>query len=305
MRENRGGRAYTLVYANPCAVHADPIEKKPFFHVLPGTRSFSLATAGCNLSCKFCQNWEISQQPPEQTLNLRLPPARAVEEAKKLGCASLASTYVEPTIFMEYMLDLNRAARAQGMLAVMHSCGFVNPEPLEQLIQVLDAACIDLKSMRCAFYEKICSARLDPVLATLRRLVKAGVHVEIVHLMIPTLNDSLEETKELVRFVRDQLSPQVPVHFTRFYPLYKLRNLPPTPVDTLTRARQIALEMGLAFVYVGNVPGHPGESTYCPVCHKKLIDRVGYQVRIIRIKEGHCPDCGARVPGIWQRPGPA
>jgi pyruvate formate lyase activating enzyme len=280
----------------------DPIEKKPFFHVLPGSRSFSLATAGCNFSCQFCQNWEISQQGPEQTLNLELSPYRAAGEALAAGAASLASTYVEPTIFMEYMLDLGRQCRDRGLLKVMHSNGFVNPEPLEQLLKVLDAACIDLKSASDDFYARICGGRLAPVQATLRRLVAAKVHTEIVHLMIPTLNDDLAETKQIIRFVRDELSPEVPLHFTRFYPLYKLQNLPPTPLATLERARQTALEMGLKFVYLGNVPGHEGENTFCPDCHGQVISRRGLSLRQNRLQDGRCPDCGRAIPGIWRQP---
>ena len=302
VRQNIGGRYHTLVYGNPCAVHLDPIEKKPFFHVLPGSRSFSLATAGCNFSCQFCQNWEISQQGPEQTLNLDLSPYRAVSEALATGAASLASTYVEPTIFMEYMLDLGRQAQEQGLLKVMHSNGFVNPEPLGQLVKVLGAACIDLKSAREEFYANVCGGHLAPVQATLRQLKAAKVHTEIVHLMIPTLNDDPAETRDLIIFVRDELSPEVPLHFTRFYPLYKLANLPPTPIATLERARRMALDMGLKFVYLGNVPGHEGENTFCPDCHHQIISRRGMSLSQNRLKNGRCPDCGRVIPGIWQRP---
>jgi pyruvate formate lyase activating enzyme len=248
VRENQDGQYHTLVYGNPCAMHVDPIEKKPFFHVLPGTRSFSLATAGCNFSCRFCQNWEISQKWPEETFNLGLSPAQAVVEARQAGAASLASTYVEPVIFMEYMLDLGRAARAAGLLKVMHSNGYVNPEPLRLLMEVLDAACVDLKSMREDFYRRVCGGSLAPVLATLRALARAGVHTEIVHLMIPGLNDSPAETRDLARFVAGDLSSETPLHLTRFHPRYRLLNLPPTPVATLEAAREVALAAGLKFV---------------------------------------------------------
>jgi pyruvate formate lyase activating enzyme len=303
VRENQGGQYHTLVYGNPCATHVDPIEKKPFFHVLPGTRSFSLATAGCNFSCKFCQNWEISQQGPEDTFNLSLTPQEAVAEAKQAGAASLASTYVEPVIFMEYMLDLGQAAQAAGLLKVMHSNGYVNPEPLARLTRVLDAACVDLKSMREDFYRQVCGGSLAPVLATLRALARARVHTEIVHLMIPGLNDSPAETRDLARFVAGELSPETPLHLTRFHPRYKLLNLPPTPVATLEAAREVALAAGLKFVYLGNLPGHPAESTHCPDCQALLIRRLGMSTREVRLDKGRCPDCGRDVPGIWERKG--
>lgn len=303
VRRNIDGVQHTLVYGNPCAVHLDPIEKKPFFHVLPASASLSLATAGCNFDCRFCQNWEISQKGPEETINMRLPPARAAEEALRAQAASIASTYVEPTVFMEYMLDVGRQARARGLLNVMHSNGFVNPGPLAGLIKVLDAACIDLKSMDPGFYRDVCSGELAPVKASLRALKAAGVHVEIVHLMIPGLNDSPAQTTELARFVAGELGTDVPLHLTRFFPRYKLANLPPTPVATLERARKLALAAGLEYVYLGNVPGHPAESTFCPGCGALLIERLGYRVRSNNLKAGACPKCGHAVPGIWERRG--
>lgn len=299
VRQNIDGKYYTLVYGNPCAVHLDPIEKKPFFHVLPGTLSYSLATAGCNFSCLFCQNWEISQKSPEDTINQKLSPENAVARAKYKGAASVASTYVEPTIFMEYMLDLGRECRQKGLLKIMHSNGFMNPEPFEQLAKVLDAACIDLKSMNEKFYQKVCGGELGPVKETLIRLHKAGIHTEIVHLMIPGLNDDLKETKALIRFVRDELSHETPVHFTRFYPQYKLQNLPPTPVRVLDKAQKTARSMGLSHAYVGNVPGHPAENTYCPNCNAMLIKRVAYHLMEQNITMGKCPNCGESIKGIW------
>ncbi|MFH1059803.1 MAG: AmmeMemoRadiSam system radical SAM enzyme [Pseudomonadota bacterium] len=302
VRRNIDGVQHTLVYGNPCAVHLDPIEKKPFFHVLPGTRSFSLATAGCNFGCLFCQNWEISQQSPADTLNLALSPAEAADEALALGAASLASTYVEPVIFMEYMLDLGREARRWGLLKVVHSNGFVNPGPLKELMAVLDAACIDLKSSNPRFYREVCGGELKPVQATLKALAKAGVHTEIVHLMIPTLNDDPAETRDLARFVAGELGPATPLHLTRFMPRYKLNNLPPTPVATLERARDLAQAAGLQYVYLGNVAGHWAENTYCPGCQKLLIKRRGMATVENHLSEGQCPGCGRAVPGIWRMP---
>lgn len=304
VRENRGGRVHTLVYGNPCAINVDPVEKKPFFHVLPGTRSFSLATAGCNLGCLFCQNWEISQARPEDTLNYDLPPDQAVALAQRSGAASLASTYVEPTIFMEYMLDLGRLCRAQGLLKVMHSNGYVNPGPLDELCHVLDAACIDLKGFTQAYYRDMCNGSLAPVLASLRQLRARGVHLELVNLMVPGRNDDPAAVRAMCRWVCGELGPDTPLHFTRFMPQYRLKTLPPTPQATLEGAYAIAREEGLNFVYIGNLPGHPAESTFCPDCKALLIRRVGYSTRVEGLRAGRCAACGRAVPGIWEPPAP-
>lgn len=299
VRENREGVLHTLVWGNPCAVHADPIEKKPFFHVLPGTGSFSLATAGCNFDCKFCQNFEISQARPEDTYNLDLPPEAAIAAALSAGCASVASTYVEPTIFCEYMMDLGRAARPRGLLNVMHSNGYINPGPLGQLCDWLDAACIDLKAFSERYYREVTEGSLQPVLDSLALLRARGVHVEIVTLLVPGRNDSPEEIRALSLWVRDTLGPDTPVHFTRFTPRYKLRSLPPTPLESLEAAWRTAREAGLTFVYLGNVPGHEAENTICPSCGTLLIRRRGFSSAVLALKDGRCASCGRRIPGIW------
>jgi pyruvate formate lyase activating enzyme len=300
VRENRQGRLYTLVYGNPCAVHIDPIEKKPFFHVLPGTSSFSIATAGCNFDCKFCQNWEISQEVPEKTYNFRLPPAQVVRLAQENRCAIIASTYVEPTIFFEYMYDVSVLAKQKGILSTCHSNGYINPQPLADLCRHLAAACIDLKGFTEDFYQEMTGGTLQPVLSTIKQLRKKGVHVELVNLVIPTKNDAMEVVREMCLWIKNQIGPDVPLHFSRFYPLYKLRNLPPTPTETLERAREVALSVGLEYVYIGNVPGHPGENTYCPYCKKQLILRSGYTVQANHVIKGRCRYCGKRIPGIWE-----
>ncbi|MBW2055975.1 MAG: AmmeMemoRadiSam system radical SAM enzyme [Deltaproteobacteria bacterium] len=299
VRENRKGKYYTLVYGNPCAVHVDPIEKKPFFHVLPGSRSFSIATAGCNFDCKFCQNWEISQATPEETVNVDLPPREVVDLAEEYGCRSIASTYVEPTIFFEYMLDVGVEARKQGILNVYHSNGYINPEPLETLMEFLDAACIDLKGFTEDYYRSMTEGTLQPVLRTLKALRRRGVHLEIVNLVIPTKNDDMDEVRRMSRWIKEELGPEVPLHFSKFYPMYKLRNLPPTPVSTLEKAREVALSVGLQYVYLGNVPGHEAENTFCPKCRKLLIRRTGYMVGEINLERGKCKYCGNPIPGIW------
>ncbi|MDL1966740.1 MAG: AmmeMemoRadiSam system radical SAM enzyme [Candidatus Desulfofervidus auxilii] len=299
VRENREGIYYSLVYGNPCAVHIDPIEKKPFFHVLPGSGVFSIATAGCNLDCKFCQNWEISQAKPEETLNYDLPPSKVVALAKEYNCSAIASTYVEPTIFYEYMYDIGRITAKENILNTCHSNGYINPEPLKALCKYLDAACIDLKAFSEKFYQQETEGNLAPVLNTLKILKEQGVHIEIVNLVIPTKNDNMKIIREMVEWIKETLGSYIPLHFSRFYPRYKLKNLPPTPVQTLEQARDLALKAGLKYVYIGNVPGHPGENTYCPHCHKLIVRRLGYYIEAIYIKKGRCGYCGFPIYGVW------
>ncbi len=303
VRQNQKGKYYTLVYGNPCAVHVDPIEKKPFFHVLPGSASFSIATAGCNLHCKFCQNWEISQARPEETYNFDLPPAQVVAEAREGGSASIAYTYVEPFVFFEYLLDTARLAKKAGILNVCHSAGYLNPQPLKALAEVLDAACIDLKSFDPQFYRDLTGAELQPVLRTLKLLRQHQVHLEVVNLVIPDYNDQPETLKAMCRWLAQELGPLTPVHFSRFYPLYKMQNHYPTPVGTLEKAREIALKAGLKYVYLGNLPGHTAESTWCHHCGKLIIARRGYFVDEVHLKKGACAYCGTKIPGIWEKPG--
>ena len=300
VRENIGGRYYSLVYGNPCAVHVDPIEKKPFFHVLPASRSFSIATAGCNFDCKFCQNWEISQARPDDTHNYDLPPEQVVELALQYNCQSIASTYVEPTIFIEYMIDIGMLAKRKSILKVMHSNGYINRIPLENLGKYLDAACIDLKGFTESYYRNLTEGSLQPVLETLKGLKNLGIHTEIVNLLIPGKNDDMKEVAAMCRWIKRELGPDVPLHFSRFYPLYKLKSLPPTPVSTLESARDQAIKEGLHFVYIGNVPGHPGEHTVCPRCKARIVQRRGYKVQLLHLKEGRCDQCGQPIPGIWQ-----
>jgi len=302
VRENINGKYYSLVYANPCAVHIDPIEKKPFYHVLPSSRSFSLATAGCNFDCKFCQNWEISQARPDETYNYQLSPETAVENALLYRCQSIASTYVEPVIFMEYMLAIGKLAKPKPLLKVMHSNGFVNPEPLKDLCEVLDAACIDLKGFTEDYYQNITEGRLEPVLNTLKYLKSRNIHTEIVNLMVTGKNDNMKQVRSMCRWIYLELGPEVPIHFSRFYPRYKLKSVPPTPISTLENARKVAMEEGLMYVYIGNVPDHPGGHTYCPECKKMLIQRIGYQVAVLALKEGKCRYCRTPIAGIWRLP---
>ncbi len=299
VRINRDGRLFSLVYGKPCAVHVDPIEKKPIFHMLPGTGAFSVATAGCNLSCKFCQNWEISQVPAEETRNADLPPEEVVRLAVAKGCRSIAYTYSEPVIFFEYMLDTARIARAQGLRNIWVTGGYINPDPLRELAPYIDAANIDLKGFTDDYYRKVCGGRLQPVLDVIKLSHELGILVELTHLIVPTLNDDLALTGEMCRWIRAELGPDVPVHFSRFHPQYRLQRLPRTPLETLWRAHDIALTSGLHYVYTGNVPYDERSNTFCPRCRRRLVSRIGYHVAENRVRGGSCPDCGESIAGIW------
>lgn len=300
-RENIKGKYYSLVYGNPCSLNVDPTEKKPFYHVLPTTKSFSIATAGCNFDCKFCQNWQISQARPEETINYLATPGEIVKLAIKYNCTSIASTYVEPTVFMEYMLEIGRLTRPYPLLKVMHSNGFINPKPLDDLCKYLDAACIDLKAITESFYRDVSEGRLQPVLDTLKQLKANGVHTELVNLVIPGKNDDPDQVRKMVRWIASELGPDVPLHFSRFYPLYKLKSIPPTSIQSLEQIRKIALAEGLNYVYLGNVPEHPGGHTYCPKCKKMLIKRIGYNVKVLSMDSGSCRFCGHPIAGIWEQ----
>ncbi|MBD3348910.1 MAG: AmmeMemoRadiSam system radical SAM enzyme, partial [Candidatus Eisenbacteria bacterium] len=299
VRENRDGVYYTLTYGNPCAVHVDPIEKKPFYHFLPTTTAFSIATAGCNLDCKFCQNWQISQSRPEDLRSYDLPPSRLVDAALESGAPSIAYTYSEPTVFYEYMLDCAKLAREEGLRNVYHSNGYISEAPLRELCAYLDAANIDLKGMSDEYYREMAEGTLEPVLRTLRILREEGVHVEITTLVVPGRNDSPDMIRRECEWIRENLGADVPLHFSRFHPQHKLTDLPPTPIETLERARAIALDSGLRYVYIGNVPGHQASHTYCPECGSVLIRRVGYSVETAGFEDGRCRECGAPIPGVY------
>lgn len=299
-RENINGKYYTLVYSKAVALHNDPIEKKPFFHYLPGTKAFSIATACCNFTCKFCQNWEISQFKPEEVPWIYFPPSSVVRAARDKGSRAIAFTYNEPTIFYEYMYDTAKLARENGLGAVVVSNGFIREKPLTALVEYVDGYRVDLKSFREKFYSSMSNGRLKPVLETIERIKKKGVWLELIHLTIPTLNDSDKEMKEMAKWILGQLGPDVPLHITRFHPTYKLTNLPVTPVRTLERCREVALQQGLHFVYIGNVLGHPAENTYCPYCKGLLIRRIGFRVIENTLRDGKCPECDKPIAGKWK-----
>jgi pyruvate formate lyase activating enzyme len=303
VRENQGGEYQTLVYGALCSANVDPIEKKPLFHYLPGTTAFSVATAGCNVECKFCQNWEISQFRPEQVKSVSITPERLAETCKQRECPTIAYTYSEPTIFYEYMHDAAKAGRAAGVGSVMISNGYMQEKPLRQLCEQLTGVKIDLKAFTEKFYAEWCAGRLEPVKQTLLTLKKIGIWFEVVVLIIPTLNDSAGEIEEMSKWTAGELGPDVPLHFTRFHPTYRVTNLPSTPVGTLERCRDIARKAGVHYVYAGNVPMHEGENTRCHGCGEELIRRVGFRVVANRIEGEKCAKCGAAIPGVWTREG--
>ncbi len=300
VRENRGGTYYTLVYSRAATYHIDPIEKKPLFHFLPGSMAFSIATAGCNLNCKFCQNWQISQVTPEQVDSYYLPPQKLATLAREYKTKSIAYTYNEPTIFYEYMYDTAVAAQEQSVKSVVITAAYIEHDPIAELCQVVDAIKVDLKAFSEKYYKDIVHGELKPVLQALETIRKQDTWLEIVYLVVPTLNDSEAEIKKLSRWIKRYLGPDVPIHFTRFFPQYLLKNLPPTPVATLDRCKAIADAEGLHYVYVGNVPGHPAENTYCPHCGKPLVERIGFTIKSMHITNGKCPYCGTKIPGIWK-----
>lgn len=300
VREKIGNSLYTHAYANPCAVHVDPIEKKPYYHFLPRTTAFSIATAGCCLRCKFCQNWQISQSPPEETNNVYLPPADVIKNAKEAGAQSIAYTYSEPVIFFEYMKDIAKLAKKSKIRNVVISSGYINTEPLKELCNYIDAIKIDLKGFNPDYYRKICEGELEHVKNAISLAKKEGVWLELVNLVVPTLNDGKKEFIEMSKWVVDTVGVDVPIHFSRFHPNHKLRNIPATPVKTLELARSITMEQGLNYVYVGNVPGHEGEHTYCPSCGKIVIKRYGYHISEYHIdKNGKCTLCNGSIAGVF------
>jgi len=300
VKENRGGRYYTLVYGQCAALNVDPIEKKPLFHFLPGSRALSLATAGCNFDCKDCQNWEISQSRPEQIKDaITIMPEKFGSLARGYGARCVAYTYSEPVVFYEYMYDIARAARAAGIKSVMISNGYIRAEPMTRLAGVLDAIKIDLKSMSDSFYRTYCVGTVGPVLETIKLIKRLGKWLEIVYLVVPTLNDSDAGIRQLCAWVKTNVGAEVPLHFSRFHPEYQMKKLPPTPYETLERCRKTAKQAGLSFVYLGNVPSEAAVTTYCPRCGKPVVRRSGFQVQEIKLRNGCCAYCTRAIPGVW------
>ena len=301
VRINIDGVLRTVVYGFPCSLSPyDPVEKKPLFHFLPGTRILSIATVGCNLHCLNCQNWDISQRNPEDSTAGFLPPEKLVKLAKKHRYLSIAYTYSEPIIFYEYTYDTAKLARADGIRNVLVTAGYINKEPWKRLLEVVDAANIDLKGITNDFYVRICSGTLKPVQDALIIAKASGILVEVTNLVIPTLNDKPEQIRELARWVKENLGSETPLHFSGFYPQYKMQHLPSTSLKRLEMAREIAVSEGLYYVYIGNVRSKEGENTYCPDCKSLLIERIGYTILQNRLKDGCCPDCGREIYGVWK-----
>lgn len=299
VRENNSGTLYSLVYGRAISANVDPIEKKPLFHFLPGTRSYSIATAGCNFSCVFCQNWQISQitkGPRGQIVGEDLPPDKIVERAMKLGCQSISYTYTEPTIFFEYAYDTARLAQKAGLKNIFVTNGYQTPETIEQMVGVIDAVNVDLKSFSDEYYRSLCGGRLAPVLDSIKLMYKRGIWVEVTTLIVPDQNDSQEEITQIAEYLCG-ISRDIPWHISRFYPQYRMDESCPTTLETLYRAYELGKKAGLNYIYVGNVPGNEYENTYCPGCGEKVIGRFSYSVE--KYLQGEkCPKCGEKMPFV-------
>ena len=300
VRKNSSGTLITLVYDKVIARHLDPIEKKPLFHFLPGSRSYSIAAAGCNLKCSFCQNSDISQMPVDhgQILGESISPEALVDEAETGNAATIAYTYTEPTIYYELAKETARIASSRGIKNIFVSNGYMSEKCLEDISGYLHGANIDLKAFNDGFYKKQCGARLEPVLNTIKKLAEMGIWIEITTLLIPELNDSEEELNNLAEFIMSQ-NADIPWHISRFHPTYRMTGVPPTPTEKIQRAMQIGYNAGLRYVYAGNIPGDLGEKTCCHNCGNLLIDRYGFSVNFNNIKKGKCPRCKSFIPGVW------
>ncbi len=303
VRENEAGLLKTLVYGKLVARHIDPIEKKPLFHFLPGSLSYSIATVGCNFRCRFCQNADIAQMPSDRkgtVLGTSCTPAEVVAAAQRGRCRSIAYTYTEPTVFFEFAFETAKLAHDKGIRNVFVTNGYMTAEALEMIDPYLDAANVDLKAFTDKYYKELCGAGLKHVQATLKLMKSLGVFLEVTTLIVPGLNDDLSELNDLAAFIAQDLGPETPWHISRFHPTYKLTDRPSTPVQTLTMAREIGLKAGLKYVYTGNVPGNAAENTFCYSCGQTVIERWGFQVENLPLKNGKCTKCGSEIDGVWE-----
>jgi len=299
-RVNKDGKLYSIAYGNPSAVNIDPIEKKPFHHFLPGTKAFSLGTAGCNLACMNCQNWTISQVGPKETRNYDLMPEKVVAEAISNQCPSIAYTYSEPISFYEYTCDTAKLARQEGIKNVLVTAGFINEEPLRHLCTNIDAIRVDLKSFSNDIYMKLSAGALQPVLNSLKTIASLGVWLEIINLVVPGWTDNLDMIKRMCNWLAENGLANTPLHFSRFHPEYKLTQLSATPIGVLSQARTIALAAGIKYVYIGNVPGLDAENTICPKCRAIVVERKGFTILQNNLVNGACNKCGQKIPGVWE-----
>lgn len=302
VRENRDGTLFSLVYGKIISEKSDPVEKKPMFHLLPSSRSYSISTVGCNFRCLHCQNYQISQYPHSHDGDIPgqlRSPDEIVDRAAQSGCRSISYTYVEPTIFYEFAYDCAVLSRQKGLKNIFVSNGYMSAEVTRELAPVLDGINIDIKAFTDTFYKKVCKARLQPVLDTVRLMHELGVWVEVTTLIIPGLNDSEKELRNIARFIKS-VDSSIPWHVTAFYPTYQMTDRQPTPVSTLRLARKTGIDEGLHFVYEGNIPGEGGENTYCPSCGSELISRFGFSIQNNRINNGKCSSCNEKIEGIWE-----
>jgi pyruvate formate lyase activating enzyme len=299
VRENRQGTLYALVYGKACAVAVDPIEKKPLFHFLPGSTAYSIGTAGCNLHCKFCQNWTTSQANPEDVHAETLLPKDVVKNAIDSGCKTIAYTYNEPIVYYEYVLETAKLAKKKGLKNIVVCNGFINQEPLLEWCKYIDAANIDLKGFTDEYYKKITDARLQPVLDTIKTINEKKIWLELTNLIVPTLNDDMKTIKKMCMWIKDNLGADVPLHFSAFYPCYLLNDIPATPPKTVLKARDVALKAGLNYVYAGNITAEKEGSTHCPKCGEILIERKWFEVTQNNIKKGKCKR-SHKIPGVWE-----
>jgi pyruvate formate lyase activating enzyme len=300
VRENRDGTLFSLVYGKVISMNIDPIEKKPLFHFLPGTRSLSIATVGCNFRCKHCQNYEISQYPRERKFPIpgtNMTPEEIINAAVEKNCESISYTYTEPTIFFEFAYDCARLAQERGIKNVFVSNGYTSKEATRMIAPHLDANNIDFKGSE-KFYKELCGAKMNPVKETIRLMKEMGVWVEVTTLIIPDYNDSEKDLSDIAEFIKS-VDPAIPWHVSQFYPTYKLLDKPRTPVETLSRAMELGYKSGLKHIYVGNVPGEDNEDTYCHSCKELLIKRRGYMILENKIKKGTCPKCSIAIAGTW------
>jgi len=301
-RTNRGGTLYNTAYNNPCALHIDPLEKAPLYHVIPGSKTLALALAGCNLRCLYCQNWEISQKTPSETKNLYMTPSDVVKGALEKGCRFISFSYTEPAAYFRYVTDVAVEAKRCGIVTTVSTASFMNPDPIREWCKTVDIFCVALKGSTEEFYQRVCGASMAPVLRAMEVIREEGKWLEIATLVVPTINDDIPSFRDVSSWICKNLGSDVPLHFVRFSPAYKLRNLPPTPVKTLDTARAVARETGLKYVYVENLPAHEGNSTYCASCLAPIIKRVGFEVIENAVVGGKCRFCGTTIPGIWSFP---